>query len=239
MASQPESQQPESQQMAPKAQMASTSGPLTRRVIGPLRTGALVAVVAVLIVMLVARLHTAQQVVSGTPGHGATAATGPAALSGPQPGRQAPDFTVHTWAWWDQHAPQAQSVSPAVQAAETVHLAVLAGRPVVVNFWASWCDACRAEAPTFETAWQRYRVQGVMFVGIDVNDTEQDSEVFMRQFGITYFNAPDATETIAVDYAVPGLPTTVFINGQGRVASKHIGALDAATLHDSIMALLR
>lgn len=137
----------------------------------------------------------------------------------------APDFTIHSWA---------HSGVPS----QPVHLAALHGQPVVVNFWASWCDACRAEAPTMEAAWQRYQSQGVTFIGIDVNDTKQDALAFMRQYHITYMNGPDPTGAIVADYGLPGLPVTVFISRQGTITGKHIGEIQAHALDQGIQSLL-
>ena len=212
--------------MEPDTGRGGTSrSPAARRGVIALRVLALAAGVVILLGVLVPRIQTARRLTSSHSG-----------ASGGASAQMAPDFTVHTWAWWDQQTPPVDS---AAQAAETVHLAALRGAPVVINFWASWCAACRAEAPAFEAAWLRYRAQGVVFVGIDVEDTEQDSEAFLRQFGITYFTGSDVTETIVVAYAASGLPMTVFIDRKGYVANKYIGELDATTLDTSIQALLR
>ncbi len=199
-----------------------------RRGAATLRFVALIAGIATLFGMIAVRIDTAQRLTSAA--HLTRSATAT---------QIAPDFTLQTWAWWDQQAPQTQPASAAIQAAETIRLAALHGRPVVVNFGASWCDACRAEAPTFETAWRQYRTQGVVFLGIDVEDTEHDSQAFLRRYGITYFNGPDVTETIRVAYGVSSLPTTVFIDRKGHITGADIGELDAATLNAAVQALLR
>ncbi|HYP22823.1 MAG TPA: TlpA disulfide reductase family protein, partial [Actinomycetota bacterium] len=62
----------------------------------------------------------------------------------------------------------------------------LAGSPVVLNFWASWCGPCRNEAPAFQAAWERYESEGVRFVGVNVCDLEPEAKAFVREFGVTY-----------------------------------------------------
>ena len=186
-----------------------------------LRSAVLVGVTAALAAILVFRLQAAQRQV----GNAATVRP-PAATD------LAPDFTLRTWAWWDD-APGAR-----VQPDQTFQLAALRGQPVVVNFWASWCEACRAEAGTLEAAWQRYRARGVRIVGVDIEDAEQDGKAFLQQYRITYFNGPDATDTITVAYAAASIPLTVFVDPRGTITGRHVGAIDAAGLDHAVAALL-
>jgi len=112
----------------------------------------------------------------------------------------------------------------------TVRLGDLRGKVVFINFWASWCIPCREEARTLEEAWQRYKEREVVFLGINIQDKEQDARRFLKEFGITYPNVRDATGKVAVDYGVWGIPESFFVNGDGRIAYKHVGALNAPTL---------
>lgn len=106
----------------------------------------------------------------------------------------------------------------------------LSGKVVFLNFWASWCPPCRAEARTLEAAWQKYKNQDVVFLGIDIQDTEEDARGFLREFGITYPNGRDASGKIAIDYGVWGLPETFIIDRTGHIAYKHVGALGWQTM---------
>jgi cytochrome c biogenesis protein CcmG, thiol:disulfide interchange protein DsbE len=107
----------------------------------------------------------------------------------------------------------------------TLMLKDLRGKAVLVNFWASWCVPCRAEARALESAWRKYKDRGVVFLGIDIQDKEEDARAFMKEFGITYLNGRDVSGKIAVDYGVWGIPETFFIDPQGRITYKHAGAL--------------
>jgi cytochrome c biogenesis protein CcmG/thiol:disulfide interchange protein DsbE len=105
----------------------------------------------------------------------------------------------------------------------TVRLSSLKGRPVMVNFWASWCVPCREEAPLLEQTWQRYQDKDLAFLGVNIWDSETNARAFMREFGITYPNAIDADGKVAIDYGLHGVPETFFVDRQGRLASKYIG----------------
>ncbi len=99
------------------------------------------------------------------------------------------------------------------------------GKAVVVSFWASWCVPCREEAPLLEAAWRAYRDRGVVFVGVNVQDQEQAARAFIKEFGLSFPNGPDPEGRIAVDYGVYGIPELFFVDGNGQITYKHIGAI--------------
>jgi cytochrome c biogenesis protein CcmG/thiol:disulfide interchange protein DsbE len=101
----------------------------------------------------------------------------------------------------------------------------LRGKVVFLNFWASWCPPCRAEARTLEAVWQKYKDRDVVFLGIDIQDTDEAASAFLREFGITYPNGRDASGKIAIDYGVWGIPETFIIDREGRITYKHVGSL--------------
>ena len=105
-----------------------------------------------------------------------------------------------------------------------------AGRPVVINFWASWCAPCVEEAPVLERGWQSYRDLGVAFVGVDVQDTEEDARAFVSRFGATYTNGRDENGKITIDYGVVGLPVTFFVGKDGVVQRRWVGAIKQSEL---------
>ena len=109
---------------------------------------------------------------------------------------------------------------------QPVSLESLRGKVVVLNFWASWCyPACYEEAPALERNWKKYRDRGVMVVGVDIQDTVEAAQRFMREFGLTFPNARDLTGKVSIDYGVYGVPETFFIDRRGRIRVKHVGAL--------------
>jgi cytochrome c biogenesis protein CcmG, thiol:disulfide interchange protein DsbE len=104
----------------------------------------------------------------------------------------------------------------------------LRGRPVVLNFWASWCIPCREEAPLLEKTWRTYRDQGVVFLGVNIKDAKSDAKRFVKDFGITYPTVRDLDQSLTKDFGVKGLPETFFVDHRWSF----IGAISGATTGD-------
>jgi cytochrome c biogenesis protein CcmG/thiol:disulfide interchange protein DsbE len=104
----------------------------------------------------------------------------------------------------------------------TLALASLRGKPVVLNFWASWCGPCKGEAKMLETAWRQYKSKGVVFVGVDYHDVTGDARRFLERHGITYPTVQDGSGAIADRYGVSAVPETYFIDRRGRLVGVHI-----------------
>ena len=109
-----------------------------------------------------------------------------------------------------------------------------ADRPVVVNFWASWCGPCRQEAPIFEQLSQEYGERGVLFIGVNIQDAQSDAEAYLREFAITYPNGSDEDGSISIDYGVIGIPVTFFINRDGIVQRRWAGVMRETQLRQWI-----
>ena len=113
------------------------------------------------------------------------------------------------------------------------------GKVVVVNFWASWCyPACYEEAPVLERNWRAYRDRGVVVLGVDIQDKEEAARKFIRDFNLTFPNARDTTGKVSVNYGVYGVPETFFIDRQGRIRAKHVGAVTDAVFRTHVERLL-
>lgn len=138
------------------------------------------------------------------------------ALASPLVGRTAPGFEI-----------------PLYAADSTVGLARLRGRPVVLNFWASWCLACRDEARVLEAGWRAHGPD-VAFIGVAVDDEARAARAFIERYGKTYYLGPDRDGSIAVDYGLFGVPETFFIAPDGRILAKHVGPLRQADLEQRI-----
>jgi cytochrome c biogenesis protein CcmG/thiol:disulfide interchange protein DsbE len=115
--------------------------------------------------------------------------------------------------------------------------ALATGKPVVVNFWASWCGPCADEAPALEAAWRR-NSGWVTFVGVNVQDEKTPALQFIRRFGITYPNGDHNAGNISIQYGMRGVPETYFIAPDGRLIRKW-NTLTAADLDQFLGELQR
>lgn len=114
------------------------------------------------------------------------------------------------------------------------HLADLRGQVVVVNFWASWCAPCRAEAPILQQAWLDLRDRGVMFIGVAQGETRERAEAYLREYGISYPNVGDTDNRLTRAFGVQGLPTTFVIDRSGVIRDVLYAAVKAETLRTKI-----
>lgn len=122
---------------------------------------------------------------------------------------------------------------------ETVNLSDYRGRPVVLNFWASWCPPCRAEMPEFEQVWQSYQKRGIVFLGVNTSDQRDKAQAFLNDFPVSYPHLLDTHSDIARLFSATSLPTTVFINREGRIVGRRIGALNKQQLAMQVEELLK
>jgi cytochrome c biogenesis protein CcmG, thiol:disulfide interchange protein DsbE len=111
----------------------------------------------------------------------------------------------------------------------------LRGRPVVINFWASWCVPCRHEAPRF-TASARAHAGRVSFLGIDVQDLSSDARRFLRRYRIDYVSVRDGGGSTYSDYGLTGVPETYWVDARGRIVSHYAGEVSRCQLEHGIAA---
>ena len=144
----------------------------------------------------------------------------------PEAGQVAPEFTVeyfNGYEWEDKP----------VSALEDMK-----GKVVVLNFWASWCVECRVEADLLEQASRQYANEDVVFLGVAYADVEPNSIDYLKEFDITYPNAPDLGTSISSDYEITGVPETFFIGKDGVIANVVIGPVNGPAMMNTINTLL-
>lgn len=144
----------------------------------------------------------------------------PGLVSSPLIGRPAPAFSLTTLS------------------GQTFDLGSLRGRPVVLNFWASWCLPCRDEAPLLTAAAADHQAEGLQVLGVVYEDSAENARAFMARYGQTYPGLLDPDGRTALDYGVFGIPETFFIGRGGLIVSKQTGPLDAASLGLQVEAIV-
>ena len=114
-------------------------------------------------------------------------------------------------------------------------LADYRGRWVLVNFWASWCEPCREEAPALESFHRDREADGVTVLGINLDDASDDARAFVDEFGLTYPQLRDGDGRERRDaYGMTGFPETFLVDPQGRIALIRRGPVDARYLETEV-----
>ena len=153
---------------------------------------------------------------------------------------QAPTATVGADAGLTE-APIAGYLAPEFTLNDTVGDAVslsdYRGRPVVLNFWASWCPPCRAEIPHFQEASVKYNGQAAI-LGVDQGEPQTVVADFGAALGVSYPLLLDADNAVNREYGVTALPTTVFVGADGVIREVYTGIVNGAVLQDRIERLL-
>ncbi len=117
-----------------------------------------------------------------------------------------------------------------------VSLAAFAGKPVVINIWASWCAGCRDEASDL-AAFARAHPEAQV-VGLDTQDNDRDARAFYRTFGWTHPSIRDPSGDMAARLGLQGLPTTLFLDRRHRIVTRIIGATDRTGFEAGLRAAL-
>ena len=145
-----------------------------------------------------------------------------------------------------QHAPPVGSPAPAftlprLDGPGSVSLASLHGHPVVLNFWASWCAPCKAEASVLEQNWQRYRSRGVKFVGVDDQDLGSEGRAFVRAHGLTFAMLDDGPDggSVTGSYGISQLPETYIVDANGKIVAHFAGPVTAAAFASQFRSALK
>ena len=112
------------------------------------------------------------------------------------------------------------------------------GKVVLLDFWATWCGPCRIEIPGFVKLQERYRDQGLVVIGVSLDDSPEPVREFYREFRMNYAVAMGDERVPELYGGIIGLPTTFLIGRDGRIHSRHIGATDVSVFEEEIKELL-
>jgi peroxiredoxin len=134
-------------------------------------------------------------------------------------GAIAPDFTL-------------QSLS-----GRNVTLSRLRGKPVVLNFWATWCPPCRSEMPDLQLIQEKVG-QNIHIIGITQKEPEEDVHAFLQENGYSWTFLHDGSGDVAATYGVRAYPTTVVINAEGRITGVHVGMMELPQMVELIKTAL-
>ena len=105
----------------------------------------------------------------------------------------------------------------------TVQLSAFKGHPVMLDFWATWCAPCRFSIPMVEKFYQRHKEEGLIVIGMNMDDDTSGVFAFVKKFGMSYPIVYAAASRVPSDYGLDGIPMFVFIDKQGRVAQRYDG----------------
>lgn len=160
----------------------------------------------------------------GTPGaRGAPAQSAgtPQVLSaGPIVGKAAPDFSLQDL--------DGKTVSPTDAK----------GRPLLINFWATWCGPCRLEMPAIESRFQANRDKGLLVYAIDYDEPKAEVEAYVKSLGLTFTVLLDPGGKVNDLYRIQGYPTSFFVAPDGNIKVIHIGAMTEAQLDENLGKIL-
>ena len=111
-----------------------------------------------------------------------------------------------------------------------ITLSELRGKPVLLDFWASWCSACRTETPLINKLAQRYKERGLVVVGVDTDEPEPQTFPWKVARGLAYTIVFDGGNAASAQYGVTSLPTLILVSRSGTVLAVRIGVTDDAEL---------
>jgi len=117
-------------------------------------------------------------------------------------------------------------------------LATYRGRPVILNYWATWCEPCRAEMPVFERAQQQYREQGLVVLGVNFQERDEQILAFEKEVGVTFPSLVDRTGEVTRRWRATALPTTFLVDRQGIIRDVRVGPYTDEMLQSRLAKLL-
>ena len=106
--------------------------------------------------------------------------------------------------------------------------------PIIINFWASWCGPCRVEMKHIQKVWEKYEGE-VLIIGIATQDTQDAVENFVSDMNVTYPITIDIDSSLAREYRISRIPTTIFVDNKGNIHKKSIGIISDEFIENTII----
>jgi len=156
-----------------------------------------------------------------TPSSQAIAGGGQEATVGVNVGELAPDFTLTDLE------------------GKRLRLSNFRGKVVLINFWATWCPACRAEMPEIEAIYQEYKDKGVAVIGVDIRETEEDVRRYVQQGGFSWSFVLDTTGEVAATYRITAIPAGFLVDKDGTIRAVRIDAMTKRAVEAKLAAAMR
>ena len=121
---------------------------------------------------------------------------------------------------------------------KSVRLSDYAGRPVLINAWATWCPPCRAEMPALHDFYRAHQAEGLVLLAVNAGESRSQVQSFIQQMGFTFPVLLDPNTNLLTELGIRSFPTSIVVGRDGKVKKIHIGMLSADQLQAEIVPLL-
>lgn len=121
----------------------------------------------------------------------------------------------------------------------TVRLSSLSGSPIILNFWATWCEPCRVEMPQLQALYDQYAASGLRVVAINLGESRADAQRWAETLGLTFDIVLDSQETLRSTYYLPGQPVTLVLTPEGIITRVFYGPVTRERLEQVLLPMLR
>jgi len=142
----------------------------------------------------------------------------------------------------EEYAPEVNAIAPPFEARtlmeSTLRLGDLRGQVLLINFWATWCEPCKAEMPDLEAVYETYQARGLRVLGVNLGEQKADVQAWVKQLGLTFDIVLDDGQRIASLYQIRGQPSSYLVAPDGVIMQIYFGPTIRQSLEAAIAPLL-